>query len=433
MRKYFIGLILLPFMGFSQKNASELIDNYMQEMVRFKEFSGVVLIAQKGKVIYKKAFGLANKEWNISNTVDTKFRIGSNTKQFTAAAVLQLVDKGALSLDDKLSKFFPGYPKGDSVTIKMLLNHTSGIKSYNRVLRFPSLETLPLSKDSVIALFRDAPYEFSPGTRWAYNNSAFFLLGSLIEQITGKSYNTYLQESVLSIASMYNSGLDNLDSVLKYRAMGYKKTNSQWNNAPYTSMEIPFSSGAMYSTAEDLYKWNMALHSGKIISAKSLKEMCTPTLNYYGLGLRIDSLQHRKRIGHGGSIPGFDSHNVWFPENDLSIILLSNNESDVNTIAEDLESIIYQIPKIVIDTLLLETYAGTYKSPDNIRFTFTRKGKSFRFMEGGNPVELHPLSATTFVYGYARRRFLTFIKSETGKVKLQFTSNAVMSEWEKID
>ena len=200
---------------------------------------------------------------------------------------------------------------------------------------------------------------------------------------------------------MKNSGMNNLDSVLKYRATGYKKANAGWKNAGYMSMEIPFSAGAMYSTVEDLYKWNKALHGGKMISDKSLSLMRTPTFNHYGFGLRIDSFHNYKRIGHSGGIPGFESHNVWFPEDDLTIILLSNNESDVSSIAEDIEGIIFQKPKVVIDTLLLDSYAGTYRSGENQTFVFSRKGTSLRFMDGEEPIELYPISNNTFVYGFS--------------------------------
>src|SRR5215203_713682 len=142
MRKSFFISILIPLFSFSQKDPAVLIDKYMQEIVRLKDFSGVILIAQKDRVIYKKAFGWANKEWNIRNTIETKFRIGSNTKTFTAAAILQLVDKGILSLEDKLTRFFPDFPKGDSVTIRMLLNHTSGIRNYTGIRNFSSVNTL---------------------------------------------------------------------------------------------------------------------------------------------------------------------------------------------------------------------------------------------------------------------------------------------------
>ncbi len=334
MKKYLFVAVLIPFISFSQKAPALLIDKYLQEKVRAEDFSGVVLIAQKDKIVYKKAFGWANKEWNIPNTIETKFRIGSNTKTFTAVAILQLVDRGLLRLDDKLSKFFPDFPKADGVTIRMLLNHTSGIKNYTGIRNFTNINRLPYTRDSVVAFFKNQPYEFTPGTQWAYNNSAFFLLGYIIEKVSGQSYSDYINEFMLLKAGMRNTGLNNLDSVLKNRAAGYQKTNTGWKNAAYISMEFPFSAGAMYSTAEDLYKWNKAVYGGKILSANSLQQMTAPTMNKYGLGIRIDSFYNHKRIGHSGTIPGFESHNAWFPAEDLSIILLSNNESNINELSE---------------------------------------------------------------------------------------------------
>ncbi len=434
MRKYFLVSILIPFFSFSQKDPAVLIERYMQEEVRLKDFSGVVLIAQKDKVIYRKAFGWANKEWNIPNTIETKFRIGSNTKTFTAAAILQLVDKEMLSLDDKLSKFFPDFPGGDSVTIRMLLNHTSGIKNYNGIRSYASINTLPYSRDSVVAFFKNQPYEFTPGTRWAYNNSAFFLLGYIIEKLTGQSYSDYINKFLLSKADMQNSGLNNLDSILKNRASGYQKTNKGWKNAAYISMEFPFSAGAMYSTAEDQYKWNKALYGGKILSANSLRQMTSSAMNNYGLGLRIDSFYNHKRIGHAGTIPGFESHNAWFSAEDLSIILLTNNESNLNTISEDIEAIILQTPKAATDTSMLNAFVGTYRSSNNIRFIFARCGNTLCFVDGDNLDELHPSSSNTFFYGFTRRRYFVFIKGPNGKIKLLFELNGGMkSEFEKVD
>lgn len=434
MRKYFIGFILIPFLSFSQKDPAVLIDKYMQEYVRSKDFSGVVLVAQKDKVIYKKAFGFANKEWNIPNTIETKFRIGSNTKQMTAAAILQLIEKGRLSLDDRLSKFFPDFLKADSVTIRMLLNHTSGIRNFGATRNFSIIRALPYSRDSVVALIKNGPYEFSPGTRWGYNNSAFFLLGYIIEKITGQSYSAYMNEFIFSKAGMRNSGVNNLDSIMKYRAAGYERTRTGWKNAAYVSMEFPFSAGAIYSIVEDMYRWNKALYGGKIISEKSLEQMTTPTVNHYGFGLRIDSFYNHKRIGHNGSIPGFEAQNVWFPQEELCIVLLSNNEADVIGMAEDIEAILFQIPKVVMDAAMLDAFAGNFRSSDNsIRFRFARNGNTMRFIGAGEEIDLYPTSPNTFVNGYARRQFLTFLKGPDGKIKLQYIRNGVMTELEKID
>ena len=222
MKKIIVIIFLFPLAVFAQKNYDSLLDNYMQAQVAVYDFSGAVLVAQKGKVIYEKAFGMANREWNIPNTVQTKFRIASITKQFTAAAILQLAEQGKLTLDDKLSKYFPDFPKGDSVTIHMLLNHTSGIKDFFKIPTFTTtVEVLPYSKDSVVAFFKNQPYDFSPGSQFRYNNSAYFLLGCIIEKVSGQTYSTYLNQNLITKAGLQNTSVNELDSILANRASGY--------------------------------------------------------------------------------------------------------------------------------------------------------------------------------------------------------------------
>lgn len=204
-------LILLPFLIIAQKAYPSLLDQYMQAQVSVNNFTGAVLVAKKETIIYKKAFGLANREWNIPNTTATKFQIGSITKQFTAAAILQLVERGKLNLEDKLSKYFPDFPKGDSVTVHMLLNHTSGIKSYTSLPKMWSISPLSYPKDSVIALFQNQPYDFPPGTQWNYNNSGYFLLGCIIEKISGQTYSDYLLQHVIGKAGLRNTNVNKLD------------------------------------------------------------------------------------------------------------------------------------------------------------------------------------------------------------------------------
>jgi len=270
MRTLSIFFLLASLVANAQKNYSSLLDNYMKAQANVNEFSGAVLVAKNDKIIYEKAFGLANREWNVPNTLQTKFRIGSLTKQFTAAAILQLAESGKLNLDDKLSKYFPDFPKGDSVTIHMLLNHTSGIKSYTNMPKFMSIATLPYPKDSVVAFFKNEPYEFSPGTKWNYNNSGYFLLGYIIEKVSGQSYSEFVLRNVIRKAGLENTAVDRLDSLLLNRAQGYSKTSTGWRNANYVSMEFPYSAGAIVSTIQDMYAWNKALYSGKIISPAML-------------------------------------------------------------------------------------------------------------------------------------------------------------------
>src|SRR5215510_10535673 len=220
MKKFFLFL-LLPVTLTAQKNYSKLLEEYMQAQTDVKDFSGTVLVMKQNKVMLKKGYGMADREWNIANTTDAKFRIGSVTKQFTAACILQLIEAGKLSLDDKLSKFYPDFPKGDSVTIHMLLNHTSGISNYTDQKNFMEVATLPWSKDSIISYFKKVPYNFSPGSKWAYNNSGYFLLGCIIEKVTGQSYKDYLQQHILDKLGMKNSGVDRSDTILAMRAKGY--------------------------------------------------------------------------------------------------------------------------------------------------------------------------------------------------------------------
>ena len=187
--KKIIILLLLPMALTAQKNYPKLLDAYVQAEFKVKEFNGTVLVMQKGKAMYEKSFGLADREWNVANTNETKYRIGSVTKQFTAACILQLAEQGKLNLDDKLSKYIPDYPKGDSITTHMLLNHTSGIKNYTDLPEFWPKAILPLSTDSMIALFKNKPLDFSPGTNWNYSNSGYFLLGVIVEKVSGKKLN----------------------------------------------------------------------------------------------------------------------------------------------------------------------------------------------------------------------------------------------------
>ncbi|MDZ4795538.1 MAG: serine hydrolase domain-containing protein, partial [Bacteroidota bacterium] len=302
MRKVIMLFVLLPVLAAAQKNYLKLLDNYMQAELKVKEYNGTILVVQKGKTIYQKAFGLAEREWNISNTINTKFRIGSITKQFTAACILQLAENGKLGLADKLSKYIEDYPKGDSVTIHMLLNHTSGIKNYTDLQAFWPKAILPLSPDSMIALFKNEPYDFSPGTQWNYSNSGYFLLGVIIEKVSRKNFSDYLLENVIQKSELKNTSMDRLDSILQLRAKGYSKSKSGWQHAQYISMEAPYSAGAMVSTVNDLHTWMQALVNNKIISAASVAKMTTAYKNNYGYGLGIDSLKNHRRISHSGGI-----------------------------------------------------------------------------------------------------------------------------------
>lgn len=404
-----MSFLLLPVMSFAQKNIASLLDNYMQAQVKVNEFTGTVLVAQKGKIIYEKAFGMSDREWNIPNTIQTKFEVGSITKQFTSACILQLAEQGKLSLDDKLSKYFPDFPKGDSVTIHMLLTHTSGIKDYTEVPEFGKVATLSLETDSMVALIKKQPYVFSPGARWSYSSSGYFLLGYIVEKASGKSYSDYVYNNVIQKAGLKNTCVNRWDSILLYRAKGYRKTTDGWKNASYISMEGPFSAGAIISTIEDLYEWDNALFSNKIISAASFSKMTTPYKGHYGYGLTIDSFQHHLEMGHSGGINGFTSFLGSFPTDDFVVAGLSNEETtNTQGIVNALAAIVFDIPVITpykhtevkVDSSILNRYVGEYKLANAQVYTLKiKEGKLYVHPQDGSDVyEFKPESETKFFF-----------------------------------
>lgn len=346
------------------------IDEYMTRASKIKQFNGAVLVAENGKVIYKKGLGLANMEWNVPNEADTKFRLGSITKQFTATLIMQLVEQGKLKLDGKLSEYLPDYRKdvGDKVTIHHLLTHTSGIPSYTSMPNFMAeVSRDPYTPVEFVKKYASGDLEFEPGAKFRYNNSGYFLLGAIIEKLHGKPYEQVLKEQVFDPLGMKNSGYDHADAILPKRASGYEKTPTGYRNAPYLDMSLPYAAGSLYSTVEDLYLWDQALYTDKLISAKGKELMFKPFLdNYaYGWGITKVTLPQSKEtvnsVAHSGGINGFNTLLTRYPEQKHLIVLLDNTSQggNLNRINRDLTSILYnqpfQLPKQSIAEALLKT------------------------------------------------------------------------------
>ncbi len=335
----------------------------------YGQFNGAVLVAENGKVIYRNAFGLANMEWGIPNTTETRFRIGSITKQFTAALALQLVEQGKLKLDAKLSEYLPDYRQeiGKKVTIHHLLTHTSGIPSYTSRPDFEREARNQYKVDEFVKAYASGDLEFEPGTKFTYSNSGFFLLGAVIERVTGKSYEEVLKENILDPVGMKNTGYDRHDRILTKRAAGYSKTLGGYTNAPYLDMSVPYAAGSMYSTIDDLYLWDQALHSDKVISPRSKALMFTPFLDNFAYGWMVTEAPFRlgkepvKVITHGGTINGFGSMIVRFPAQKNLIVMIDNTSQDQHvdllsvTVGNILYNQPYQRPKISIAEVLLKT------------------------------------------------------------------------------
>ena len=440
--KRLIIFLLIPIAVKAQTNYSELLDKFMQAHATVNQFSGTVIVIKDDKTVYEKSFGKADKEWNIDNTIETKYRIGSCTKQFTAACILLLEEQGKLKLEDKLSKYIPDYPKGDSVTIHMLLNHTSGIKNYTELPEFFSsnIEQLPVSADSMISLFKYVPFNFSPGTAFNYSNSGYFLLGYIIEKVSNEKYSDFLNKNIFTKLSLTNTGYDRNDTILKYRARGYRKTNYGYENAPYVAMEAVFSNGALYSTVEDLYNWNKSLMNNQLLSPTSLKKMTTAYLGQYGYGLSVDKFQNHSRLTHNGGIPGFTSTTAYFPTENIFITILSNNESNTMGLAEGVSDIMFDLPieppyihkEITVDIKVLDRYIGTYDGA--FSFEIIKKGnKLYRHRSDRDDVELKPESLTKLFYADNEDKQIEFQINKANKVtKTFFINGGAKTEISKI-
>ncbi|MDH7975275.1 serine hydrolase domain-containing protein [Sphingomonas sp. AR_OL41] len=298
----------------------------VERQVAAGRFSGVVLVSRDGKPLFRAAWGLADREWNVANTPTTKFRIGSLTKQFTAAAILQLEEAGKLSLDDPIARYYPEAPAAWSkVTIRHLLTHRSGIPSYTAIPGFFSKQAHDARTPAeVVALTRDKPLEFAPGTKFAYDNTGYTLLGMVIEKVSGQGYSDYVKAHIFAPLGMADTGYDVSAEVLPMRARGYDIKKGQAFNADYIDMSLPYAAGALYSTVDDLATWVTALHGGKVIGAAALKAMFTDWGDGYGFGEFIGKNLGSTRYAHSGGINGFFSELDYFPDEHLTVAVLTN-------------------------------------------------------------------------------------------------------------
>ncbi|HYS54566.1 MAG TPA: serine hydrolase [Thermoanaerobaculia bacterium] len=325
------ALFLFALPTFAATRA-ERIDALISSYNKLRQFNGSALVAEKGSVILAKGYGLANMEWQIPNTPDTKFRIGSITKQFTSMVVMQLVSEGKIKLDEKIATYLPDYRKdtGEKVTVRNLLSHTSGIPSYTSKPGFFKNESRdPYTVADFVKKYTSGDLEFEPGSKFSYDNSGYFLIGAIIERVTGKSYEQNLKERIFDPVGMKNSGYDRSDVVIPRRASGYLLTPDGYQNATYLDMTIPFAAGSLYSTVEDLYKWDRALYSDKLLSPELEKIVFTPVLNNYAFGwavhkVKLDDKSEVNVISHDGGINGFNSTIVRFPDTQDLIVLLDN-------------------------------------------------------------------------------------------------------------
>jgi CubicO group peptidase (beta-lactamase class C family) len=348
--------------SYGQAKADKL-DKLIRTYAEYGKFNGSVLVAEKGNVIYKKGFGLADMEWNIANQPDTKHRLGSITKQFTAMLIMQLVEQGKLKLDVPISTYLPDYPKknADVITIHHLLTHSSGTPNMTSFPGFvKNIMRNPYSVVQLVNLFADSTLQFKPGERFAYSNSGYILLGYIIEKVTGKSYEQVLQENIFTPLKMNNTGYDHRETLLKNRATGYEKNGRHYVNAGFIDMSVPYAAGSMYSTVEDLYLWDQALYGNQLLRKENMDLLFTKHIpsgeSHYGYGWGIGKIPlgntaaRIETIGHGGGINGFNTQITRITSDRSFIVLLNNTgwaplNDMTNAIAAILYDKSYDLPK----------------------------------------------------------------------------------------
>jgi len=319
------------------------IDEYLTRYSNLNTFNGTVLVARDGDVIINKGYGKADFELDVDNKSDSRYRIGSLTKQFTAAAILQLKENGLLRLDDKVNNYVSNFGYGDQITIRNLLNHTSGFYDYTTSKEFRENMGKRVKLEEVVDIFRDKELNFEPGKEFQYSNSNYLLLGYIIENVTEKSYENYLKEEILNPIDMKNTGYAYHDKIIKKRSEGYMlNPDGSKNNIYHDDATYAHAAGALYSTTLDLLKWDQALYTNKILTNSSLKEMFTTYKSNYGFGFKIDKLFNKKRYYHHGGNMGYTSSINRFVDDKITIIVLTNlNGTPIEKIVKDISAIIF--------------------------------------------------------------------------------------------
>lgn len=295
-------------------------------------FTGAVLVARNDEIVLSKGYDLADRDKQLPNTPQTKYRLASITKQFTAMAILILQTQGRLNVQELICRYMPECPASwQEITIHHLLTHTSGIPNFTDFSDYEATKATPTSPEQMVARFKDRPLDFPPGEAWTYSNSGYVVLGYIIEQVSGQSYEAFLQQSIFDPLRMTNTGYDHNDGSL---ATGYTGVYDQWNEPDYIDMSIPYAAGGLYSTVEDLYRWDQALYTEQLVSQELLDLMFSPQAanpsggpGGYGYGWFVGEMNQHTLADHAGGIEGFATLIRRYPEDKVTIIVLSNRDT----------------------------------------------------------------------------------------------------------
>lgn len=396
-----------------QKIKKDALVSYLTSLELNRNFSGQVLVVDDGNILIDRSYGYQDYENQIKAFNTTTFAIGSTTKQFTAAAIMKLAEKNKLSYDDKISKYLSDVPFGDQITIHELLTHTSGL--YNYTLLVSDLldsDVSELTYEKLIALIKDKPLDFEPGTNWSYSNTGYLVLGQIVEKVSGKTLEIYLQENIFDPIGMNDTGIAYRLEEKIVEANGYTgHMEVIQDSADRVLLNMAYGAGYLCSTAQNLYKWNVALQSGKVISKESLDRMFgkSPDMKLlvpYAYGWFINKGEYGEEISHGGNTIGFTSENAIFTEKNAQIIILTNKGyAHIASIKKDIVKIlkgevvnpIGESAYIVVSEEQMAKYVGKYEIKDLLKMDiFTKDGKLMFQAENQPAIEFDALSETEF-------------------------------------
>jgi D-alanyl-D-alanine carboxypeptidase len=420
------------------------IDALVRAAFQPHEPGAAVIAVKDGQPVLRAGYGLANLELGVAITPDTVFRLASITKQFTAVATLMLLEQGLLALDDPITRFWPDYPThAHTITVEHLLTHTSGIRSYTDMQEWPPLWRKDFAVQELIDFFKYQPMQFAPGTRWAYNNSGYHLLGAIIEHVSGLSYEQFIQQRIFDPLGMRQSYYDNPTRIIPKRASGYQKEADRFQNAEYLSMTQPYAAGALASTVGDLAIWDAALADGRLLQPATLERAWTPyrladgTLTDYGYGWHLSLWQGRRTAEHSGGIHGFATYALRMPAEAVFVAALSNNPGAVSLellalkIAALLIGQPYQDPTpIVLSADELAPYVGVYRGAAGMQSTIVAEdGRLFLQEVGGPRMALVPVALGEFhLEGMPLDRFVFTRGTDTHATALEWRGRSGKSE-----
>jgi CubicO group peptidase (beta-lactamase class C family) len=418
----------------------KVIDSVLSEVTRGESSGVAVLVARDGKILFEKGYGFANIENSVPVTPETKFRIGSITKQFTAAAILRLQEKGKLNVTNTLAQYIPDFPRGGEVTLRHLLTHTSGIHSYTSKPDFMENARLGTTPEALIDSIKKDPFDFSPGEKWDYCNSGYFLLGWIVEKVSGQPYAEYLKKEFFEPLGMNDTGIHTATAILKHEATGYSYENGKFQKAMNWDMSKAGGAGAIYSTVGDLFRWNEAVFNGKVLSEASLEAAFTPVITKqdtdlsgkketgYGYGWGVGNLRGLKAIGHGGGLHGFLSDLARYPGQKFTVVVLANalvapSGLVPSAIAAQLAPLYLwremkarEIPSTVaVAPESLAAFVGRYDYGGPVLTVTREDNRLFAQLTGQGKLEIFPKSADTFFWKVVEAE-VKFVKNDKGEV-----------------